>query len=175
MPPRLFALDHNFPEPIVKVLRKFQEEAELVSVSDIDPQMADLDDWQIMLALYHHERPWDGLITTDSSILKQPSELAVLLQTKLTVCCDIDRGHLDSGDPIKATGLLFAYLGGICGRTDPNTAQVWKLAARNREHQNPWDDLSRAAEHQHLSVSELWQEHRLSPSELAIDPLQAGD
>ena len=77
--PRLFALDHNFPEPIVEVLSEVQEgsgDAELVSVSDIDPRMADLDDWEIMLALHHHERPWDGLITTDSSILNQPPELA---------------------------------------------------------------------------------------------------
>ena len=51
---RLFALDHNFPEPIVKVLSEVLEdsgEAKLATVSDIDPRLADLDDWQIMLAL----------------------------------------------------------------------------------------------------------------------------
>jgi len=106
--PRLFALDHNFPEPIVEVLSEVQEggEADLVSVSDIDPRMADLEDWEIMLALHHHERAWDGLITTDSSILNQPPELAVLIQTKLTLIVAMGAGD----DPIKATGLLFAYL-----------------------------------------------------------------
>jgi hypothetical protein len=43
--PRLFALDHNFPEPIIEVLSEVSEggEADLVSVSDIDPRMADLE------------------------------------------------------------------------------------------------------------------------------------
>lgn len=172
--PRLFALDHNFPEPIVEVLSEVQEgggDADLISVSDIDPRMADLDDWEIMLALHHHERPWDGLITTDSSILNQPPELAVLIQTKLTLVVAMDAGD----NPIKATGLLFAYLGGICGRTDPETPQVWKLSAANRPAHRPWDELKRAAEHQHENVEDLWRENRLSEAELAVDPLAAVD
>lgn len=172
--PRLFALDHNFPEPIVEVLSEVQEgsgDADLVSVSDIDPRMADLDDWQIMLALHHHERPWDGLITTDSSILNQPPELAVLIQTKLTLIVAMAAGD----NPIKATGLLFAYLGGICGRTDRDTPQVWKLSAASRPPQKPWDDLRRAADHQHRSVEDVWRENRLSKSELTVDPLGEED
>ncbi|HWM54981.1 MAG TPA: hypothetical protein VNO20_06305 [Solirubrobacterales bacterium] len=171
---RLFALDHNFPEPIVEVLSEVQEgsgDADLVSVSDIDPRMADLDDWQIMLALHHHERPWDGLITTDSSILNQPPELAVLLQTKLTLIVAMAAGD----DPIKATGLLFAYLGGICSRTDPDTSQVWKLRAASRAADRPWDDLKRAADHQHRNVEDLWQENRLGEKEFAADPLAEDD
>jgi hypothetical protein len=171
--PRLFALDHNFPEPIVEVLSEVQEggEADLVSVSDIDPRMADLEDWEIMLALHHHERAWDGLITTDSSILNQPPELVVLIQTKLTLIVAMGAGD----DPIKATGLLFAYLGGICGRTDPDTPQVWKLRAVNRPAQKPWDELKRAADHQHQSAGDLWQENRLSEREFAVDPLAEDD
>lgn len=171
---RLFALDHNFPEPIVEVLSEVSEgggEAELVSVSDIDPRMADLEDWEIMLALHHHERGWDGLITTDSSMLNQPAELAVLLQTNLTLIVAMGAGD----DPIKATGLLFAYLGGICSRTDARTAQVWKLAAANRPAHKPWRELKRVAEHQHRSVGDLWQENRLSDSDFAKDPLSEGD
>jgi hypothetical protein len=171
--PRLFALDHNFPEPIVEVLSEVQDggEADLVSVSDIDPRMADLDDWEIMLALHHHERNWDGLITTDSSMLNQPPELAVLLQTNSTLIVAMGAGD----DPIKATGLLFAYLGGICGRTDPDTAQVWKLTAANRPAHKPWDELKRAADHQQRDVGDLWRENRLSEAELAVDPLAEED
>jgi hypothetical protein len=171
--PRLFALDHNFPEPIVEVLSEVQDggEADLVSVSDIDPRMADLDDWEIMLALHRHERNWDGLITTDSSMLNQPPELAVLLQTNLTLIVAMGAGD----DPIKATGLLFAYLGGICGRTDPDTAQVWKLTAVNRPAHKPWDELKRAADHQQRDVGDLWRENRLSEAELAVDPLAEED
>jgi hypothetical protein len=172
--PRLFALDHNFPEPIVEVLNEVSEgggEAELISVSDIDPRMADLEDWEIMLALHHHQRDWDGLITTDSSMLNQPAELAVLVQTSLTLVVAMGAGD----DPIKATGLLFAYLGGICSRTEPGTPQIWKLAAANRPAHKPWEELKRVADHQHRAASDLWQENRLSNAELAVDPLAEGE
>jgi hypothetical protein len=42
--PRLFALDHNFPDPIVAVLADFQADAQLVRIDQIDPRMPDLDD-----------------------------------------------------------------------------------------------------------------------------------
>ena len=47
---RRFALDHNFPQPIVDVLSDFQADAELVRVDAIDPRMSDLDDWELILA-----------------------------------------------------------------------------------------------------------------------------
>lgn len=51
MPRRLFALDQNFPQPIVSALRDFMVEAELVALADIDPRLGDVDDWQVLLAL----------------------------------------------------------------------------------------------------------------------------
>ena len=44
---QLFALDHNFPDPIVEVLADFQADAELVRIDQIDARMPDLDDWQL--------------------------------------------------------------------------------------------------------------------------------
>lgn len=49
---RLFALDQNFPQPIVKVLQDFQTDEELVPLGAIDPRMAELDDWQLLLAMH---------------------------------------------------------------------------------------------------------------------------
>jgi hypothetical protein len=165
--PRLFALDHNFPQPIVDALTEFQVDAELVRVDAIDKRMADLDDWQLLLALHLDKRPWDGLITTDNSMLRQPRELAVLMQTKLTLVVADASGH----DPLKACGLLFAYLPGICKRTDPNVAQLWKLNAVDRPAEDPWDTFKRVAEHQHRSVAELREEVWLDDAALARDPL----
>ena len=54
--PRLFALDHNFPDPIVATLGRFQADAELVRIDAIDARMPDLDDWQLFLALHHDKR-----------------------------------------------------------------------------------------------------------------------
>ena len=42
--PRSVALDHNFPDPIVAALQRFQADAELVRIDQIDPRMPELDD-----------------------------------------------------------------------------------------------------------------------------------
>jgi hypothetical protein len=106
---RLFALDQNFPQPIVKVLQDYQVDAELVPLRAVDERMSELDDWELLLALRHHSRPWDGLITTDSSILFQALELSVLIQTRLTLVVTLEAGH----NPVRAAGLLFTHLAGI--------------------------------------------------------------
>ena len=165
--PRLFALDHNFPKPIVDVLGKFQTDAELVRISDIDARMPDLDDWEVLLALHQHERDFDGLITQDGSMLILERELSVLVQTKLTLVV-----ALKSGDsPVKATGLLFAYLAGICNRTDPSTPQVWRLNAAERSGDPTWDYLTRLASKRNSSAQEIYTRSRLTKAELARNPL----
>jgi len=39
----------------------------------------------------------------------------------------------------------------------------------------PWDELKRAADHQHENVEDLWRENRLGEADLAVDPLAASD
>jgi hypothetical protein len=165
--PRLFALDKNFPEPIVSVLSDFQADAQLVPLDRIDARMSTLDDWELLLALHHHSDAWDGLITTDSSMLAQGRELATLIQTKLTLVVAVASGH----NPVKASGLLFAYLAGICQRTTPERAQLWRLNAANRPHEDPWDFLKRFAEHNGRSAEDAWAELKLSATAMAQDPL----
>ncbi len=98
--PRRFALDQNFPEPIVNALAAWlRVDAELVPIRTIDLRMATIDDWQILHALHAADEPWDGLITTDARMLSLPKELALLCQTKLTLVVAEAVGH----DPIKAT------------------------------------------------------------------------
>jgi hypothetical protein len=94
--PRLFALDKNFPQPIVGVLSDFQTDATLVPLDQINPRMSTLDDWELLLALHHHADPWDGLITTDTSMLAQGPELATLIQTRLTLVVAVASGHNQS-------------------------------------------------------------------------------
>jgi hypothetical protein len=167
MPRRLFALDQNFPQPIVKVLSEFQEEAELVPIGDIDERMQTLEDWEVLLALYHHERDWDGLITTDSSMLSLPRELTVLMQTHLTLVIAKESGH----DPLKATGLLFAYLPGICSRTRLDESQLWTLRAAQPPELDPWDHLDRLAKRRGESAKALFEASKLTRAELKRDPL----
>ena len=90
-------------------------------------------------------------------MVRTPESLAVLMQTKLTLVVAMEAGH----DMLKATGLLFAYLPSILGRTAPAIAQVWKLQAANRAHIDPWEELRSVAEHQDLDVQALWNDARL--------------
>jgi len=120
---RLFALDQNFPQPIVKVLQE--------------------------------------------SILFQPLELAVLIQMRLTLVVALEAGH----NPVKATGLLFAHLTGICRRTRPHEPQLWRLQARTQAHVAPWEQLKTVAVHQNADARSLFAAHRLDDEQLAADPL----
>lgn len=119
--PRRFALDQNFPEPIVDALAAWlRVDAELVPIRTIDSRMSTIDDWEVLHALHASVEPWDGLITTDAKMLSLPKELALLCQTKLTLVVAEAVGH----DPIKATGLILAHIGRICDQTRPDRAQV---------------------------------------------------
>jgi hypothetical protein len=161
---RRFALDQNFPLPIVNVMARYIVEAELVALSAIDPKLIrDTEDWQVLLALHKHASQWDGLITTDSAMLLLPKEMAVLCQTKLTLVVAKGAGH----DPVKATGLVLAHLPGICKKTDPNVAQLWVLQASTQTHEKPWDRLGKIAGRSNRGVKELYREVRLSDEDLA--------
>lgn len=165
--PRLFALDQNFPQPLVNAAAPFFREVELAPVWDVDPRLAELDDWELLLALHHHERPFDGLITTDDSMLNQARELEVVRQTNLTLVVVRAAGH----DPIKATGLLFAHLDYVVAQTTPDRPQVWALGARNRPATDPYEFIERIARHQNREVAAVMSDARLSRAELGRNPL----
>lgn len=144
-------------------------EAELVAVKDIDPRMSELDDWQLLHALHHHPRPWDGLVTTDVGIARLPRELAVLEQTKLSLVIADASGH----DPIRATGLVLARLGNVCNRTAEDHAQIWFLRAAERKPDSPRLHLDAISKYHGLSAGELFDQARLSRAEFARNPLNA--
>lgn len=102
-----------------------------------------------------------------SSMLKQGPEMAALIQTRLTLVVAMEAGH----NPVKATGLLFAYLEGICQRTRPEVPQVWTLSAANRPPRKPWDFLTQFAEHNHRDTDDVCREFKLTATQLAADPL----
>jgi hypothetical protein len=164
---RLFALDQNFPQPIISKLDRYMPEAELVSIREIHPRMSVIDDWEVLLALHHHDRDWDGLITTDSGMLKLPRELATVAQTKLTLVVATSSGD----DPLKATGLVLAHLPGICKRTRPDAGQIWELRTATKPGRDPWDVLNGVATHRNVDVGELYNEFKLGRAELSRNPL----
>jgi hypothetical protein len=100
-------------------------------------------------------------------MLAQGPELAALIQTKLTLVVALESGH----NPVKASGLLFAYLAGICQRTRPGAPQVWRLNAANRPPEEPWEFIKRFAQHNNRATDDVWAEFKLPPEILARDPL----
>ncbi len=158
-----FALDQNFPLPIVDVLAKYIVEAELVPLSSIDPMLTrDTEDWQVLLALHKHAEQWDGLITTDSGMLLLAKEMAVLCQTRLTLVVAEASGH----DPVKATGLVLAHLPGICSKTAADVPQLWVLRSATQQHEKPWERLRRIADQRKVGVKELYNNVKLADDAL---------
>ncbi len=165
---RLFALDQNFPQPIVDGLRDWLEpHVELVPIAHIDNRLATVkDDWRILLALRNHERPWDGLITTED-MTALPRELAVLCQTKLTLVIAVSAGH----DPVMATGLVLAHISNICNRTRPDRAQLWRLRTVGKDAEEPWDYVTKLANRRGVTPQDLYGKEKLTDSQLAGSPL----
>lgn len=160
---RLFALDQNFPEPIVLSIMKAVPVAELVPVRTIDPKLAEVDDWELLLALHQDERPWDGLITNDDAMLSLPKNVTVLSQTHLTLVVAKGEGH----NPVRAAGVLLCHLNFICHHTRQDRAQVWNLRVTQKNADEPTAFLDRIATRENTTAAELFKRHRLSAPELA--------
>lgn len=165
MPPR-FALDHNFPQPVVEALGYIRE-AKLVPLKEVDERLTrDCEDWQILLALRQLGN-FDGFITLDSSMAWLPRELAVLRQTRLTLVILESAGH----DPILATGLLLIHLGHIARQTTRRLGQLWILRPPPRtSHITPLQQLSTIAGKSGETALSLYKRWKLTQSQL-IQPV----
>jgi hypothetical protein len=165
-----FALDEDFPETIIEALGLGVPEAELVPIRFIHPRLRQMDDWKLLLSLFHLSE-WDGLLTTDTRMLSLPREMAVIHQTRLTLVVIEDAGH----DPIRGAGLVLVHLPTICRKTVRTTGQIWRLSAQDKNHEDPWKELLKIANHLNVSPQDLFQTHRLSNAELERDPLDELD
>ncbi len=154
---RLFALDHNFPEPIVLAIAKAIPAAELVPVRAIGPELAELEDWELLARLHRDERTWDGLITNDVAMLSQPKEMTALSQTRLTLV--VARG--EGSNPIRAAGVLLCHLNHICRHTTHERAQIWDLRVKQKNAEEPRAFLERIAEKTGTTPEELVRVNRL--------------
>jgi hypothetical protein len=165
VPPR-FALDHNFPQPVVGALGYIRE-AKLVALKEVDERLTrDCEDWQILLAL-RQLGDFDGFITLDSAMAWLPKELAVLRQTRLTLVVLERVGH----DPILATGLLLIHLGHVARQTVRRVGQLWILRPPGRtSHITPLQQLESIASKSGETAMSLYQKVKLTRLEL-IQPV----
>jgi hypothetical protein len=159
---RRFALDHNFPQPVLAALTDVLPMAELVPVRDIDPTYSDLDDWELLRELYRDERAWDGLITNDDAMLSLAKEMTVLDQTGLTLVVAKGEGH----NPIRAVGVLLCHLGHICHHTKRDLAQIWRLRVAQKNNELVSDYLEDIAKKAKTTVSKIIAENSLPAVQL---------
>lgn len=162
MEKRLFALDHNFPEPVLAAFASVMPTVEVVPVRLIDSAWARLDDWELIVELHRHGRPWDGLITADDAMLSLPKEMTVLAQTGLTLVVARGEGH----NPIRAVGALLCHLPHICHHTKPGVAQIWNLRVSQKNHDDVGEFLEKIAAKNKVSVASLVAANRISPADL---------
>jgi hypothetical protein len=163
----LFALDHNYPAPIIQQAQPYLLGVELVSIEDIDPRLTQFEDWELLLALHHHSREWDGMISNDTSMLDQERELAVLGYTHLTLVAPVAAGH----DPIRSTGLVLAHIEDIASRTTPRKPQVWRLTGRTGGGQHPDQFIEKLAKKAQLDPVDLRKRGTPARNVLQRNPL----
>ena len=150
-PRRLFALDQNFPEPIVDCLSSNIVHSELIPIRRVRDDWPKLDDWKLLLKLHNHERRWDGLVTNDDKLLALPKEMTVLSQTSLTLVVVKSQGH----NPIRATGLLLSHIDHVCYHTTPNEEQIWVLGVTQKQPESAFDRLERIARNENKTVQQI--------------------
>jgi len=158
--PVRLALDQNFPEPILNALGRFIPEAELVPLRKIDQRLPTLDDRALVIAL--HQLDYQGLVTNNYKMLKNPKELAAIIRTRVNVFAIAGVGD----DPIRATGALLLDLPGALKRFDTRRSRIFWMRPRNPAPVDPMDLLARAAEHQHRTPADLLAEVEVSKEEL---------
>lgn len=163
----LFALDHNYPMPIIERARPYLRDVELVPIGDIDSRLPEFDDWELLLALHHHSLEWDGLVSNDTSMLDQERELAVLGYRHLTLVAPVAAGH----DPIRSTGLVLAHIEDIASRTTSRKPQVWRLPGRTGGGHHPDQFLGRLAKKAGIDPLDLRKKAMPARTALEQNPL----
>ena len=159
---RLFALDHNFPEPVLAAFADLLPMVELVPIRRIDPSWTELEDWELLLALHRHERSWDGLITNDEDMLSLAKEMTVLSQTALTSVVAKGEGH----NPIRAVGALLCHVPFICHHTVRERAQIWNLRVSQKNYDDVHTYLDKIAKKSGITVAGLVASNRVPAGQL---------
>jgi hypothetical protein len=162
-----FALDENYPTPLIAAVGDYFEGVELVSVREIDPRLQSMDDPDLLLALHHDPGRWAGLITTDTGILRQPRSLDIIRQTQLALVVARSAGH----DPLVATGLVLANLPAICARLQESPGGVFELVKQRVVQGKPAELFAELAKRSGSSPTSFRQQHGLSSADIARDPL----
>ena len=153
-------LDQNFPEPILERMGPWMGDIHLVPLRTIDHRLPRLDDRELLIALT--QLGYEGLVTLNYKMLRNPAELAAVLKTKLTVFAVEGVGH----DPIRATGALLLDLQPAVNAMRSGRSGVFWLRPRSPRPQDPWDLFMKAAFKRGEEATSLYEDVKVSDAEL---------
>ena len=160
-------LDHNFPEPIVNALKPWMGALELLPIRQIDDRLTGLDDRPLLIAL--RQLGFEGLVTLNYRMLRNPSELAAVIKTGLTVFAIEGVGH----DPLRATGALLLDLPSAVKAVEAGASGVYWMRPRVPQPQDPRDLFDETATRRHEDPAALYASVEVSDAELREPVLEA--
>lgn len=160
-------LDHNFPEPIVAALKPWMGPIDLLPIRRIDPQLPSLDDRALLIAL--RQMGFDTLVTLNYKMLRNPSELAAIIKTQITVFAVEGVGH----DPLRATGALLLDLPAALKALQAGARGVFWLRPRSPQPRDPQELFDEAARRRHQDPAALHARVAVSDAELHAPVLDA--
>lgn len=162
----LFAVDHNFPEPLVVQFSRELADlgVKLVPVRQINARWMEAhDDWELFHGLHTHADPWVGLISNDADMLLREREMCFLHHTRLTLVVIRASGH----NPVRAFGVLLAHIQHVCNDTTPRKPQVWQLSVTKKPPDGTHGLLEKIASRKNVSVADLIARNPL-PDDLSL-------
>ena len=162
-------LDQNFPEPILEAIKRWMGDIELLPLRTIDPRLTRLDDRKLLIAL--RQLGFEGLVTLNYKMLRNPSELAAVLKTKMTIFAIDGVGH----DPIRATGALLLDLPSAVAAIRAGDSGVFWLRPRSPKAHDPWELFKTAAERRNDDAASLYASLKVSDDEMATAALSDED
>lgn len=162
-------VDHNFPEPILDCLKPWMGDIRLHPIRSIDDRLTRLDDRQLLIAL--RKLGFDGLVTLNYKMLLNPSEMAAVLKTKVTVFAVEGLGH----DPLRATGALLLDLRESVKAMQPGKAGVFWMRPREPGLRDPWKIFKSAAEKMNKDAIALYDEVKVTDDEISSFELPETD
>lgn len=126
----------------------------------IHPQLAELDDRRLLIAL--KQLGFEGLVTLNYKMLRNPSELAAVLKTEMTIFAVEGVGH----DPIRATGALLLDLRPAVNAMKAGRSGVFWLRPRAPQPQDPWDLFKKAARNRNEDTQKFYDTLKVSEAEM---------
>ena len=153
-------LDQNFPEPILGQLEPWMGDIELLPLRTIDEALTQLDDRSLLIAL--KQLDFEGLVTLNYKMLRNPKELAAVLKTKLNIFAVEGVGD----DPIRATGALLLDLRPAVNAIESGRTGVFWLKPRSPQPKDPWELFERAAKNHGEEATVLYEQVKVSDADL---------